>query len=229
MRGENKMNLNKAISSKIISILAGVFLAGSWASVANADDKLIEKGERVYKEVAGIGCAGCHGEYAEGDLGVGPFIRGADEGAVRAAVEGIGAMIAVKSVIKEDEIKAVSAYVNSLGQRQVIRTLAKLGRFLPSEFKVHPGTQVQFVVQNSSYQNSYTFKSDNLGVAPLKINRRSSGSFSWSAPAQEGSYTLYCTDCKLKDQFFTVVVDAKAKKFLGVKNPASKLAGPMTM
>ena len=89
-----------------------------------------------------MGCKTCHGDYAEGDLGVGPFIRGAPEGMIRASIDATGEMIVVKNVITEDEIKAVSAYLGHLGTLQVARTLAKRGRFVPAEFSTRPGTRV---------------------------------------------------------------------------------------
>lgn len=195
-------------------LLATAALFTSVVSIvqAGADADLLKKGETVFNTVAGIGCKGCHGDFAEGDLGVGPFIRGASDGSVRAAIEGIGAMVAVKASIKEDEIAAVSAYVNSLGSMQVVRTMAKRGRFLPAELSVHPGTSVQVVVQNASIK-PHTFKSDNMGTEEVAVAARKAGAVTWQAPQEEGTYTLYCTDCKLKDQYFTINVSKAAKPF----------------
>ena len=192
---------------------------------AHADDGLIKKGEVVFSTVAGIGCGGCHGAFGEGDLGVGPFIRGATEGSVRAAIEGIGPMIAVKNVIKEDEIKAVSAYVSYLGSTQVARTLNKRGRFLPETFSTRPGTSLQLVINNSGFK-PYTYHSDSLGIDSITIPARSTGSFLWKAPDEEGSFSLSCTDCKLKDQHFTILVDKNARKFHST-TPASETTDTM--
>ncbi len=177
-----------------------------------ADDPLIAEGERVFNEVAGIGCKTCHGEYAEGDLGVGPFIRGVTEGAIRASIEATNEMVVVRTAISEDEIKAVAAFLNHLGTMQVVRTLAKRGRFLPDTFSVRPGTAVQLIIQNAGIQ-AYTFKSDDMGIDELSIPGRSSGSIEWRAPEEEGEYSLYCSDCKLKDQFFRLDVDLTATEF----------------
>jgi plastocyanin len=121
-------------------------------------------------------------------------------------------MIVVKSVITEDEIKAVATYVGKLGTMQAVRTLAKRGRFLPAEMSIRPGTDVQLIIQNSSIQ-PHTFKSDDLGIDELTVAGRSSGSIEWHAPEAEGEFSLYCTDCKLKGQFFTVSVAVSAKEF----------------
>jgi mono/diheme cytochrome c family protein len=195
-------------------MLLFVLTAGQFVpALAQAeDDGLLAEGARVFNTIAGVGCKTCHGEYGEGDVGVGPYIRGAGEGAIRAAIEATGEMIVVKTVITEDQIKAVAAYVGRLGTMQAARTLAKRGRFLPEDISVRPGTDLQLIVQNSSIQPA-TFKSDNMDIDDLTVAGRSSGSIEWGAPEDEGEYSLYCIDCKLKDQFFTVRVDADAKEF----------------
>jgi mono/diheme cytochrome c family protein len=204
----------KAGTSTTVFVLAYLFGAGFLTpSLAHAeDDGQLTEGARLFSTIAGVGCKTCHGEYAEGDVGVGPYIRGASEGSIRAAIDATGEMIVIKSVITEDEIKAVAAYVGKLGTMQAARTLAKRGRFLPAETSIRPGTDVQLIIQNSSIQ-PHTFKSDNLGIDELTIAGRSSGSIEWHAPEAEGEFSLYCIDCKLKDQFFTVHVAASAKEF----------------
>lgn len=193
----------------ICVLVAGVLSA----SLVQANDEgQLEVGARVYSTIAGVGCQTCHGQYAEGDLGVGPFIRGATEGTIRAAIDANGEMIVIKKTITEDEIKAVVAYLGKLGTMQAVRTLAKRGRFLPEEFSIRPGTDVQLIIQNSSIQ-PHTFKSDNMGIDGLLIAGRSSGSLEWRAPETESEFSLYCTDCKLKGQFFTVRVAASAAEF----------------
>ena len=187
-----------------------------------AGDDLRAEGERVFNTIAGIGCKTCHGEYAEGDVGVGPYIRGASEGMIRAAIDASNEMIVVKNVISEQQIQAVAAYVGSLGSSQVVRTLAKRGRFLPAETSIRPRARTQLVIQNSSV-DAHLFRSDNMGIGDLAIAGRSSGTLEWSAPAEAGEYSLYCTDCALKDQFFTIRVDPAAAEFKAVV-PASKLA-----
>jgi len=204
----------KAGKSSTVFVLVYLLGAGFLTpSLAHAeDDGQFTEGARLFSTIAGVGCKTCHGEYGEGDVGVGPYIRGASEGAIRAAIDATGEMIVIKSVITEDEIKAVAAYVGRLGTMQAARTLAKRGRFLPAETSIRPGTDVQLIIQNSSIQ-PHTFKSDNLGIDELTITGRSSGSIEWHAPEAEGEFSLYCTDCKLKDQFFTVHVAASAKEF----------------
>lgn len=198
-----------ARTALLVLITAG-FLSPALAQ--GDDDSQLAEGERVFNTIAGIGCKTCHGEYAEGDVGVGPYLRGASEGAIRAAIDATGEMVVIKSVITDDEIKAVAAYVGKLGTMQPVRTLAKRGRFLPQEISVRPGTEVQLIIQNSSIQ-PHTFKSDNMDIEELVIAGRSSGNLEWRAPEAEGEFALYCIDCKLKDQLFVVKVAASAAAF----------------
>jgi mono/diheme cytochrome c family protein len=202
----------------------GFFLCSWFFAVSvNADEALIKRGELVFNTVAGIGCVGCHGAFAEGDLGVGPYIRGASDGAVRAAIEGIGPMIAVKAVITEDETVAVAAYVHYLGATQVVRTQVKRGRFFPDTFATQPSTNLQVVIKNAGF-SAHTFYSDNLGINELLIPARSAKSFLWQAPKDGGEFSLYCTDCKLKGELFKLDVTKSAKKFLAIE---SKVEDPM--
>ena len=72
--------------------------------IANADEASIEAGRNVFQTAAGVGCKTCHGDYGEGDLGVGPYIRGATDGTIRAAIDGINEMIIIKNTIAEEDI-----------------------------------------------------------------------------------------------------------------------------
>lgn len=204
----------KVVETAAPTVLLVLIIAGflSPALAQDNDDSQLAAGERVFNTVAGIGCKTCHGEYAEGDVGVGPYLRGASEGTIRAAIDATGEMVVIKNVITEDEIKAVVAYVGKLGTLQPVRTLAKRGRFLPQEISIRPGTGVQLIIQNASIQ-PHTFKSDNMNIEELVIAGRSSGSLEWRAPETEGEFAVYCTNCKLKDQLFVIKVAASAAPF----------------
>ncbi len=197
------------IEMRVLCAVLATMLLGT-ASNAGADG--LERGRTVFEQVAGLGCKGCHGEYGEGDLGVGPFIRGANDGMVRAAIDGIGEMIIIKTMIKQDEITDVVEYLGYLGSLQVARTLAKRGRFLPEEFSARPGTTLQIIVKNTSTK-PHTFRSDDMDIEAITIAPRSTGSVIWKSGNKERQVSLYCTDCKLKDQFFRIKLDEGAKKF----------------
>jgi mono/diheme cytochrome c family protein len=200
--------------ARLALIQIAVLTLMSTGSAVAADQALLAEGSRVFNTIAGIGCKSCHGEYAEGDLGVGPFIRGATEATIRATIDATNEMVIIKNTITDDDIKAIAAYIGYLGTMQVARTLAKRGRFLPDKFSTRPGTGVQLVIKNSSV-SPHTFKSDNMGIDEITIPGRSTGTVEWRAPDAEGEYSLYCTDCKLKDQFFTLKIDMGADEFRG--------------
>ena len=208
MTKNNTMSLQKwaVVCCAILSVTSVAFAQDA------ATDEQIAMGEEVYNTVAGLGCKSCHGEYAEGDLGVGPFTRGANEGMIRAAVDGIGEMIVIKNAITDEQITAVSAYLGHLGTAQVARSLVKRGRFLPATFSARPGTRLQVILQNSGF-SAQMFASDNMGIGNIEIPARSSGNMIWEAPEEEGVYSLYCTDCKLQEQYFTINVDSQAPEF----------------
>ena len=175
-------------------------------------DELTDAGRDVFETIAGVGCASCHGQYAEGDVGVGPYIRGASEGMVRAAIEGNDLMIAIQNAISEREIEAVSAYLQQLGSMQVARTLLKRGRFIPDGISVRPGTFVQVIIENAGFTEA-VFSSREMSAEPLSIAGRATASFDWQAPDETGTYSLACINCKLKDQTFTIIVDPNAPEF----------------
>lgn len=202
---------------KLIS--AYVFIIGPIA-LTYAEADLVTQGEKVFNEVADIGCKICHGDFAEGDLGVGPFIRGASRGSIQAAIDAIGEMIAIRHVITEEEVKAVSAYLEYLGGLQVIRTLSKRGRFVPNSAAIHPGTFVQLIIKNSSTQ-AHHYTSDNMEIEPMEVAGRSTNSLIWQLPQEQGLYTIRCTDCKLDDQF-SIEISDKVKPFIGAK-PKTRL------
>ena len=73
-------------------VLAAVWLANTPLAAAQTTEEMIKAGEKVFRTVAEIGCASCHGDYAEGDKGIGPYNRGVGEEKIRAAINSIEAM-----------------------------------------------------------------------------------------------------------------------------------------
>ena len=181
--------------------------------------ELTETGRRVFEEIAGIGCATCHGQFAEGDLGIGPYIRGASDGTIRAAIDGVTEMIVIKNVISEKEISAVAAYLRDLGSTQVARTLVKRGRFIPETISVRPGMSLQVIINNAGFAAA-SFVSEDMEIAELSIPGRETASFVWQAPDADDTFSLSCIDCKLKDQFFSINVDSNAPEFKGLVQAA---------
>jgi len=207
--------MRRPTTTRLIAISAFALLGLTNYSAAIADDAEIEAGRQVFRTVAGVGCKTCHGDYAEGDLGVGPFIRGATEGTIRASIDATNEMIIIKTTITDDDITAVAAYLNYLGSLQVVRTLSKRGRFIPETTSVRPGAQLQLIVKNSGVAPA-TYTSADMDVEEWVIPGRSTADIEWQAPVAEGEYSITCTDCKLKDQYFVISVDANAPAQPGV-------------
>ena len=207
--------MKRPTTTRLIAALAIALLGLTNYSAAIADEAEIEAGRHVFQTIAGIGCKTCHGDYAEGDLGVGPFIRGATEGTIRASIDATNEMIIIKTTITDAEITAVATYLNYLGSMQVVRTLSKRGRFIPETVSIRPGAQLQLVVKNSGVAPA-TYVSENMDVDEWVIPGRTTADIEWQAPEAEGEYSITCTDCKLKDQYFVINVDANAPEQPGV-------------
>ncbi len=206
------LNIFKKTLERKLTVAAISLVALSTAPLTvSADDESIARGKIVFDTVAGIGCKTCHGEYGEGDLGVGPYLRGATEGAVRAAIEGIDAMVAIKNVINEEQTIDVSNYVNSLGATRVVRSMAKRGRFLPDTITVPPESSLRIVINNASFSPK-NFASEDFDLdGGLGIDARTTNSFVWTSP-ESGEFKVYCTDCDIDGEFLTVTVDPNAPK-----------------
>ena len=201
----------KTLFAKACSLASVLLISLATLNNALADDESIARGKIVFDTIAGIGCKTCHGEYGEGDLGVGPYIRGASEGSVRAAIEGIDAMVAVKSVINEEQIVDISNYVISLGATKIVRTMAKRGRFLPDTITVPPASNLQIVINNTSFSpKNFDSEDYDLGEG-MKIDARTTNSFSWTSP-DSGEIKIFCTDCDIEGEYLTVIVDPNAAK-----------------
>jgi mono/diheme cytochrome c family protein len=82
------------------------------APAGTGDFELLAKGQEIFEKTAGgVGCASCHG--IDGGGKTAPFIQGAAEGQIRAALAGgAPAMSFIK--LSDEEILAVSAWVKAL-------------------------------------------------------------------------------------------------------------------
>lgn len=177
----------------------------------------IEKGRQVFLTAADIGCAACHGKYAEGDVGIGPYNRGVGQETIRGALDSIGEMEFLS--LTDAEISQIAAYYAYLGELQLFKTLVKRGRFIPNEISVFPGTSIQLVLNNAS-RSPRTFVADGIGIDELKVSARSDQDIVWTVPEDEGVFTLRCTDCRLKNEVFTINVSRDAAPFPPTTAPA---------
>jgi hypothetical protein len=90
--------------------------------------------------IAGVGayaerdeCGGCHGTELAADEVI------AEGRCVVSAIDATNEMVVIKSVITDEQIPAVAAYVGRFGSTLIACTLAKRGRFLPAEIGIRPG------------------------------------------------------------------------------------------
>jgi len=187
-------------------------LAAPLVAAAEPDMKLVEKGRAVSRTVAGIGCAGCHGPYGEGDVGIGPYIRGVDLSKIRAAIAGVEPMRIVKSAIQPQDIEAVAAYYSWLGQHQLVKALVKRNRFVPATVEIYPGTAVQLAIKNAG-QAPRTFAGSGMEVKEFQLPGLQTYDLVWRAPEREGRYTLRCVDCASDERDLTINVSRAAKPY----------------
>ena len=193
------------------------------AAAQNALDDQIDSGREIFLTAAGVGCAACHGAYGEGDVGIGPYARGVTAEAIRSAVETIPQMAFLQASVGESEVQDLAAFTQWLGGLQLIKTLAKRGRFLPETAAVRPNTQVQLVVTNTS-RFPRTFASEDMGIDEITVAGRESAEFVWQAPAEEGSFSLICVDCRIADQQLSITVSEAASAFIPASAPPVPVA-----
>lgn len=208
--------MRKVIRKSVFVVAAILALSGVTAEGFSADSqpdmKLIGDGHKISLTVAGIGCAGCHGRYGEGDVGVGPYIRGESLSKIQAAIAAVSQMQIVKDQLKTEDIAAVAYYYSWLGQHQLLKTLVKRDRFIPDTVDIYPGTAVQLAINNSG-QLPRKFAGPDMNVAEFQVPGMTAHEFFWRAPEREGVYTLRCVDCVVKDQQLTINVTKAAKPY----------------
>ncbi len=194
------------------AVIGMVLAVWPWHPVTAQDSQLIERGRQVFLNAGDVGCAACHGTYAEGDVGIGPYNRGVGESSVREALDSVDEMSFLKDALSDDEIRQIAAYYEWLGQMQLVKVLVKRGRFVPDEIDIHPGTAIQLVIDNSG-RASQTFGSDDMGIEAFEVPGRTVEDLIWTAPNDEGVFELRCTDCRLKNQAFSINVTRAARPF----------------
>ncbi len=207
-------NVTRSFARSTLAMVMALIWGVSAVQAANLPDNLlIEKGREVFLTAGGVGCAACHGPYAEGDVGIGPYNRGFKEAAIVAAINSVEAMEFLREEMTNSQIKQIAAYYEWLGQLKLVKTLAKRGRFIPNRVEVYPGDKIQLVVNNASTQ-PHNFTSDNLGLGKITVPGRENMDVVWESPATEGTFTLACADCTVKGQMLTIEVTKSAKKYI---------------
>lgn len=200
-----------------VAFAAGLSWLGAPALGEELSNNLIERGREVFFTVAGVGCAACHGRYAEGDVGIGPYNRGANEAKIRGALQKVDAMGVIRGEMTDEKIVQVAAYFRWMGELQLVKTMYKQGRFIPNEVSVYPGTPIQLSVNNASTE-PHTFASDVMGITEVHVNGRDFGDLTWKVPDSEGAFELRCADCG-SDGKLTIRVSRSAKRYISPSMP----------
>ncbi|UCH24421.1 MAG: cupredoxin domain-containing protein [Trueperaceae bacterium] len=184
--------------------ILGLFLLGFWVlsglqpptrAQAGGDtpQERIAAGRLLFEQTAGgMGCAVCHGNFGMGDLGMGSYIRGIGEQQVRDSLESVEAMASLS--LSEEEIRAVTTYLQWLGTLVPAEVFFKRGTFTPSELRVTAGKTVQLIITNSD-RTEHRFTNLPLGIENFTVPSRSALDVIFTVPTTEGSFSLSCLEC----------------------------------
>jgi mono/diheme cytochrome c family protein len=203
-----------------IAALASVSLLLMGHLPANADTELdmalVEQGKQIFETVGGVGCKTCHGAFGEGK--VGPANRGVNEASIKEAIARIPAMQFLREQVSDEDIKKVAAYTDWMGRHMLVKALLKRGQFIPEKVIVYPGTAIQLVIENTGTEPN-SIRSDGMESAPVHIPARDLASLVWTAPSDEGTFTIVCSDCKIKNGLLTIEVTKAAKPYIPPPQP----------
>jgi cytochrome c553 len=177
------------------------------------DMATIEKGREIFLTAGDVGCAACHGRYAEGDVGIGPYNRGFSETAIRRALKTVGPMAFLSEELNDEQIDQVAAYYEYLSGIQLVKSLVARGLFVPNKVSIQPGQRIQLVVINGS-RVPRIFTSEDMGIADFAAAGRDATDVVWTAPHEEGSYRLQCADCSIKGQNLVFEVTKRAPPYV---------------
>ncbi len=227
--------LNKLKSNAGLGVIAGaaicttaIFLvvsssAQSQAPAISDASPQVENGRDIFMTAGGVGCAACHGIFGEGDVGIGPYARGVNRASIDAALESIAEMSFLRSSVRGQSIDDIAAYTEWLGNHQLVKTLAKRGRFIPDSVSVRPNTLIQLVISNAS-RFPRTFASDDMGIGEISVDGREVAEIIWTSPSEEGTFTLRCLDCRITDQQLSIQISNDAAPFTPVSGPPVEVA-----
>ncbi|MEX2502621.1 MAG: cytochrome c [Trueperaceae bacterium] len=160
------------------------------------DPELWTEGRRVFNEIGGMGCAGCHGTFGANELGGHPVIRGddIDVDRIHGAVEGMQAMVFLQALISDDEIEAVAHYISYLGTMEPLVVTQRREAFeIPEGDPVLPAdTHVQLILYNQD-RAACTWTVDGIDTEPVVIGGRQIDALDW-VTAETGTVEAYCAE-----------------------------------
>ena len=173
---------------------------------------MVGKGHDLFISAGDVGCAGCHGRYAEGDLGIGSYNRGFSEVSIRRALKTVGSMAFLADELGETGIKQIAAYYKSLAHTQLVKAVVVRGLVVPQEVKIHPGTAVQLVISNTG-NAPRTFISGPIGLGRITVPAKGAVDLAWTAPNYTGTFHITCVDCPYRGQELTIRVTSEAPPY----------------
>lgn len=193
--------------TKFQYFLASLLLVAG-LSTANAqeewDPERLSEGQRVYLEIGSTGCSACHGKFAQGDLGIGPAIRGVDAVRIQNALEAAREMSFLLPIMTQEDVDNVAYYLTYLDTLHPVKATLRGEAFAPEEVTVPPDTDVQVVVENGN-RTECSLQVEGRTDEPLLIEGRDIGAVVFRSPA-EGAFNAFCSE--IPDVVFTIRVEA---------------------
>ncbi len=201
-----------AFGATVVAATVAAALAQSAPPVAQPPDDapnaaMLKRGHAIFYRIGVNGCGYCHGPFANGD--VAPLIRGADEGMIRASLEGVDKMQTVAKILRGDDVASIAAYLTWLGGIQLAETVLRRGAFEPASVDVYPGAMIQLAIDNTGLAAQKVVGEGNLALS-LQIAARAKVATFLRVPETEGRYTVRC-DCQ-GSMPFTINVTLSAPK-----------------
>lgn len=169
------------------------------------DPELVAIGREVFQVTAGgVGCASCHGNFALGDIGIGPDLRGSDEVRIRGGLEAVEVMEFLVNQLTDADIKALAEFLSYLGTLTPASFVRTGGVFEPTELRLPTATQAQLIIQNRD-RTACTFELAESGLEAKEIARRSAADWIWTTPETPITYTGACA--QNPENTITVIVE----------------------
>lgn len=170
------------------------------------DDELVAIGRNIFEFTAGgVGCAACHGDFAMGDLGNAPNVRGATAEKIKGGLAAVGQMAFLNGQISDDDITAVAEYLRYLATLTPAETRRLRGVFDPTEVRFPVATAAQLIVDNGD-RSACTFEVPDSGIEPKEIARRDAADFIWTTPQEPATFTGACAEDP--ENTVTIIVEA---------------------
>ncbi len=177
----------------LLLALAGFVSAQAVDPAASFEPELLAKGEAVFLEVGGMGCAACHGRFAANELNIAPVIRGVDSVRIHGALQAMQAMLFLQPLISDDEVDAVAYYLGYLNTMVPAVVSVRQATFEPSAVTVPSGSLVQLILSNQD-RSVCTWTLSEPDTETATIKGRATGAVVWQAPEEIVSVEAYCAE-----------------------------------